>query len=194
MPHQVQCQKCMPTAVFSPSSVVIRNRPHFSSLQRRCCTLSSPRPVRCRHAVVGPTSPSVLPTFHLLMLHRIASAMFHVGSRKTGCFSTITRRKELCLELVHSGTKFHNSAGIDVAEVKVLQSRGTLDEDLSLERHVTVIVRGCSYHVRESSQEGRKEGRKNCSAWTYNSSLLQVQDFETVKYWSVHDATWKHKL
>jgi len=163
MPHQVQCQKCMPTAVFSPSSVVIRNRPHFSSLQRRCCTLSSPRPVRCRHAVVGPTSPGVLPTFHLLMLHRIASAMFHVGSRKTGCFSTITRRKELCLELVHSGTKFHNSARIDVAEVKVLQSRCSAVRLtkiclLNAMSRLSFADAAITY-ARALRKEGRKEGR-----------------------------------
>ena len=50
--------------------------------------------------------------------------------------------------------KFDTPAGIDVAGVEVAFSSTvkllgvTLDEDLSLNRHVTDIVRGCSYHTR----------------------------------------------
>jgi len=48
-------------------------------------------------------SPCVLPTFHLVMLGRMASAMFHAGSWRMRCYSTLTRWKQFCKELVHSG-------------------------------------------------------------------------------------------
>jgi len=50
--------------------------------------------------------------------------------------------------------KIETSAGIDIAGITVAFSSTvklfgvTLDEDLSLDRHVTDIVRGCSYHTR----------------------------------------------
>ena len=50
--------------------------------------------------------------------------------------------------------KIDISAGIDVTGAKVAFSSSvkllgvTLDEDLTLDRHVTDIVRGCSYHTR----------------------------------------------
>jgi hypothetical protein len=53
-----------------------------------------------------------------------------------------------------SAEKIDASAGVDVAGAKVAFSSTvkllgvTLDENMSLDRHVADIVRGCSYHTR----------------------------------------------
>ena len=88
------------------------------------------------------------------MLCRITSTMFHAGSWRAVSFSTLTRRKQFCSGLVLSRKKADTTAGIYIAEIKVAFSSTvkllgvTLDTDLSLNRHVTDIVRGCSYHTR----------------------------------------------
>jgi len=93
------------------------------------------------------TSPGVLPTFHLLMPCHIASVTIHAGSGRTGCFSTIIRRKQLCLDFVHSATNLVSDLWIDVAAFSLFRKRlcvtVTLDEDLS-----DIGYRRCRYQTR----------------------------------------------
>ena len=97
---------------------------------------------------------SARPTTRRWKLHHNVSAMFRAGSWRTACYSIRIKRKQFCSEPARNGRRSTRQLELtslvrNVAFSSSVKLLGvTLDEDLTLDRHVTEIIRGCSYHTR----------------------------------------------
>jgi len=77
------------------------------------------------------------------------------GSLRTGCFSTQPRRRQFCSGLRPSEIRYCLRAALTSRTVDVVPFHDsvkllgvTLDSVLTMDRHVTEVIRSCSYHTR----------------------------------------------
>jgi len=75
--------------------------------------------------------------------------MFRTGSWGTACNSIWIKRKQFCSEHAHSRRRSTRQLE-STSQVRTLRTvrSSSCWEDPTLDRHVTEIIRGCSYHTR----------------------------------------------